>query len=141
MKSFIRTIIGILLTSFPYKTLAYNNWGPDVNLFSIYDVFFDILSFSIAVVALGIGFQMLNRLIGNLRSAWRFYIMAMGFFVVMQILALLSVFDIFSLSGFFAIIKFFMAIAFLVTVLNLRHFIQKILRDKSVKEKDTGNLE
>ena len=108
MRNILHLIIGILLIniSFPNKVLAYSNWGGDIEIFSIYDVFFDILSFSVTIVALGIGVQMLNKLSGGLKSVWLYCMIAILLFVVMQILSLLSVFDIFRLSGLFAIIKY-----------------------------------
>ncbi len=141
MKKIIYTIIGILFVSFPVQALAYSNWGSDVEIFSIYDVFFDILSFSVAVVALGIGFQMVNKLSGGLKSTWIYYMIVILLFVILQIFSLLSVFNIFKLSGLFAIIKLIMVVAFLSTVLSARSFVQKILRAKFIKDKGINSKE
>ena len=136
MKKLIITIISILFASLPAKAFAYTNWSQDVNIFSMYDVFFDVLSFSVAIATLGVGLQIANKLSGGLKAIWKFSMIVVLLFIAIQIFSLLSVFDIFRLSGLFAIMKLLMSVAFLGTVLSAKNFVVKVLRSKSIRNKD-----
>jgi hypothetical protein len=136
MKKFLNLISGLLLVLFffPLNVLAYNDWGMDVKIFSLFDVFFDILGFSVAVAALSIGLELLRKLTGKFRTTWIYCMMTILIFLIIQAMTLISAFYSIDFSGIFPIIKFIMGLMFLIAVLVARSMIQQIVRNKSLKE-------
>lgn len=122
----------LFLSFFPNIALAYTNWSSDLTIFSFYDVFFDILGLSIALVSVTLGLQMINRISGGVKKAASLFFVTIFFYIVLQAMSLLSIFTSYDLTGLFSIIKFFWSIFFLITVIAGRSFIHKVLTKKSI---------
>ena len=129
-------IIGLI---WPSTALAYSNWGTGMKIFSFYDVFFDILSVSIAIVTFFYGLQIFNKIKGGLKKAASMFFVTMSFFIILQAMSIISLFSQIDLTGFFSIIKLLWAIFFLATVFSGRNFVKKILRNKSLSKEQQKN--
>ncbi len=134
-------IIGLILLLIPFQAYAYNNWGIEVEFISLFDIFFDILSFSIAIVTFGISMQVLNKLGSGLRKAWAYLLFSIFTFILLQLLSLLSLLQIFDLTSIFSIIKFIMAVGVMISVLLAKSFFNKIILSKASKNNGLKNEE
>ncbi len=135
MRRFI-PIIAALFTLLPFQAYAYNNWGVEVEFLSLFDIFFDILSFSVAIVAFGISFQVLNKLGSGLRKAWLYLMISIFIFILLQLLSLLSLLKIFDLTSTFSIFKLLMSIGIIIAVLQAKSFFNKIILSKASKNNE-----
>lgn len=139
MKIFL-PILALLLLAHPEVALAYNNWGVEVEFLSIFDIFFDILSFSIAIVSFFIAFQVLNKISGKLRKSWIYFLVTIVMFIVLQFLTLLSLLRIFDLTSLFSILKFILSIGILIAILFARSFFNILIMKKSSQNNSLKDL-
>jgi len=121
------------LMFFPINAFAYSNWGQEAMAFSLIDVFFDVLGFSVAVLALCFGLEMLRKLTGKLKVTWIYCIISILIFLILQIMTLVSAFYNIDFSGIFSILKFIMGLFFLFSVFAARSMVQEIVRNKSLR--------
>lgn len=121
----------------PQGVWGYSNWGIQNDLFSLYDLFFDVLSFSAALVALGLSLSLILKLTGSLKKAWIFLIIATLIFVILQVISVLSIFSLFDISGLFSVFKFLFAICLLAFTIILSGLVRKLLLAKSGSAKFT----
>jgi hypothetical protein len=137
MKKKLNFIMGVIITLFlfPINTFAYSNWGQEVKIFSLFDMFFDILSFSAAVVALSMGLEMLLKFSGKLKATWIYCMITILIFLILQIMTLVSAFYSIDFSGIFPIVKFLMSLFFLSSVFAARSMINEIIRNKSIRKR------
>jgi len=126
----------LALIFFPVNALAYSDWGLEVKISSLFDVFFDILGFFVVLVALGMGIEMLRKFSGKLRSTWIYCMMAVLIFLILQIMTLLSAFYSIDFSGIFPILKFLMGLFFLASVFTVRSMVNQIIRNKALRKRN-----
>lgn len=138
MKKIFKLIAGglLTLTFFPLNALAYSNWGQEMEIFSLFDIFFDIIGFSVVVVALIMGLEMLLKFSGMLKKTWIYCMITILFFLILQILTFISAFYSIDFSGIFSILKFLMAAFILASVFAARSMIHQIIRNKSIRKRD-----
>lgn len=137
--NFIPVLI-IILFLFPSNTLAYSNWGQEMEIFSLFDIFFDIIGFSVVVVALIMGLEMLLKFSGKLKKTWIYCMITILFFLILQILTFISAFYSIDFSGIFSILKFLMASFILASVFAARSMIHEVIRNKSIRKREQTTM-
>lgn len=103
-----------------------------MNIFEIIEPYLEVLNLLIALAIIVLGIKISIELKGELKKAWKYFLMAILFFGLHEVVGSLAEFEIFEIEGLYAFTEFVFIGIFLASVLAFNKLFNKLSKDKKI---------
>ena len=103
-----------------------------IPILELIEPFVEVINLILALVIVAYGVKVFGLLTGQLKETWKYFMIAIGFFGLHELVGSLSEFGVFNIDGLYALTELFFIASFTVSILG---FVKLFKNISSTKKK------